>query len=100
MAARVASAASPAAPVAADLNLLSDNELTLAIKEHLKEDGRIDMEELHIVCRKGAIYLSGTVPSEAELRILMQTLTDVMGFKEIIDRLQVEALFWQTDQRL
>ncbi|HET9917682.1 MAG TPA: TraR/DksA C4-type zinc finger protein, partial [Candidatus Binatia bacterium] len=33
--------------IPADLNLLSDQELTEAIKEHLKEDGRIDAEELH-----------------------------------------------------
>jgi RNA polymerase-binding protein DksA len=99
VAVRAVSEAPAAAPVAADLNLLSDNELTEAIREHLKEDGRIDMEELHVVCRKGAVYLSGTVPSEAEHQILLQTLTDVMGVKEIIDHLQVEALLWQTEKR-
>jgi len=89
----------PESPVPADLSLLSDNELPDAIREHLKEDGRIDMEELHVVCRKGAVYLSGSVPSEAEHQILLHTLTDVMGFKEIIDHLQVEALLWQTEKR-
>jgi len=99
IAAGALSEAPVAAPLAADLNLLSDNELTEAIKEQLKEDGRIDMEELHTVCRKGAVYLSGSVPSEAEHQILLHTLTDVMGFKEIIDHLQLEALLWQTEKR-
>jgi RNA polymerase-binding transcription factor DksA len=89
----------PEGPVPADLSLLSDDELTEAIREHLKEDGRLDMEELHVVCRKGAVYLSGTVPSEAEHQILLHTLTDVMGLKEIIDHLQVETLLWQTEKR-
>lgn len=40
-----------------------------------------------------------TVPSEAEHQILLQTLTDVMGFKQIIDHLQVEALLRQTKKR-
>lgn len=97
--ARAVSEAPAAAPVTADLRLLSDNELTEEIRENLKEDGRIDMEELHVVCRKGAVYLSGTVPSEAEHQILLQTLTDVMGFKEIIDHLKVEGLLWQTEKR-
>ena len=87
------------APVPTDLNLLSDRELVDAIREHLKEDGRIDMEELHIACRKGVVYLSGTLPSEAEHQILLQTLTDVMGFEEIVDHLETEALLWQTEKR-
>lgn len=100
---RVAAGAAPEAPaaaaLAADLSLLSDREVIEAIQEHLKEDGRIDMEELHVVCRKGVVYLSGTLPSEAEHQILLQTLTDVMGFKEIVDHLEVEELLWQTEKR-
>jgi DnaK suppressor protein len=85
--------------VPADLSLLSDPELTEAIREHLKEDGRIDLEELHVVCRKGVVYLSGVLPSEAEHQILLQTLTDVMGLKEIVDHLAIEDLLWQTEKR-
>ena len=86
-------------PVPADLNLLNDRELTDTTVEHLKEDGRLDMQELHIVCRKGVVYLSGKVPSEAEHQILLHTLTDVLGFQEIVDHLDVEALLWQTARR-
>jgi DnaK suppressor protein len=89
----------PKASVPADLSLLSDRELIEAIQEHLKEDGRIDMEELHVACRKGVVYLSGTLPSEAEHQILLQTLTDVMGFTEIVDHLETENLLWQTEKR-
>jgi RNA polymerase-binding transcription factor DksA len=89
----------PAVPVPADLILLNDAELAAAIKEHLKEDGRIDSEELHVVSRKGAVYLSGVLPSEAEHQILLQTLTDVMGLREIIDHLAIEELLWQTEKR-
>lgn len=89
----------PEGPVPADLSLLSDAELTEAIKEHLKEDGRIDLEELHVVCRKGVTYLSGVIPGEAEHQILLQTLTDVMGLKEIVDHLEIEELLWQTEKR-
>jgi RNA polymerase-binding transcription factor DksA len=85
--------------VPADLSLLSDPELTEAIREHLKEDSRIDSEELHVVCRKGVVYLSGVLPSEAEHQILLQTLTDVMGFKEIVDHSEIEELLWQTENR-
>ena len=85
--------------IPADLSLLSDQELTEAIKEHLKEDGRIDVEELHVAGRKGVVYLSGVLPSEAEHQILLKTLTDVMGLQEIVDHLEIEELLWQTEKR-
>ena len=87
------------APIPGDLNLLSDQDMAEAIREHVKEDGRIDMEELHVGCRKGVVYLSGKVPSQAGHQILLHTLTDVLGFKEIVDHLDVEELLWQTERR-
>jgi len=85
--------------IPADLSLLSDRELTEAIKEHLKEDGRIDVDELHVACRAGVVYLSGALPGEAEHQILLNTLTDVMGFQEIVDHLAIADLLWQTENR-
>jgi DnaK suppressor protein len=87
------------APIPGDLNLMSDRERVEAIRGHVKEDGRIDMEELHVVCRKGVVYLTGKIPSDAEHEILLHTLTDVLGFKEIVDRLDVEELLWETERR-
>lgn len=93
-------AETPAAgAIPADLTLLSDRELTEAIKEHLREDGRLDVEELHVACRKGVVFLSGLLPSEAEHQILLGTLTDVMGLQEIVDHLEIAELVWQTDKR-
>jgi DnaK suppressor protein len=88
-----------AAPIPADLTLLNDQELTETIRAHLKEEGQVDMQELHLVCRKGVVYLSGKIPSEAEHHILLHTLTDVLSFKEIVDHLDVEELLWQTERR-
>jgi len=87
------------ASVPADLSLLNDRELFECIREHLKEDGRIDMEELRLVCRKGVIYLSGMIPSESEHQILLQILTDVLGFTEVVDHLNVEKLLWEQEKR-
>lgn len=87
------------ASIPGDLILLSDHEMMEAIREHVKEDGRIDTEELHAVCRKGVVYLSGKIPSEAEHQILLHTLTDVLGFKEIVDHLDVEELLWESERR-
>jgi RNA polymerase-binding protein DksA len=87
------------ASVPPDLNLLDDRELMAVIHEHLKEDGRIDMEELRVIWRNGVVYLSGNIPSEAEHQIVLHTLTDVLGFTEIIDHLDVKELLWETERR-
>jgi RNA polymerase-binding transcription factor len=86
-------------PVPNDLNLLEDTELAEVIREHLKEDGRIDTEELRIVCRKGVVHLSGALPSDAEHQIVLQTVTDVIGLEEVVDRIQVEELLWERESR-
>ena len=86
-------------PLPEDLSLLDDAELAEAIREHLKEDGRIDMEELRILCRNGVVHLSGTLPSEPERQILLQIVTDVLGLKEVVDRIQLEELIWERERR-
>lgn len=86
-------------PVPGDLNLLEDTELAEVIREHLKEDGRIDTEELRIACRNGIVHLSGALPSEAEHQIVLQTVTDVIGLEEVVDRIQVEELLWERESR-
>ena len=39
------------------------------------------------------------LPSEAEHQILLQIVTDVLGLKEVVDRLQVEELLWERTDR-
>ncbi len=78
---------------------LSDFELEEAIRELLREDRRVDMEELRIVCRHGVVHLSGSVPSEGEHQIVVQTITDVMGLRDVEDRLQAHEVLWERDDR-
>ena len=81
----------------ADYQNLNDRELKLSILDNLKNDGRLDLEELEISCRKGVVYLEGIIPSEIEHQILLRTLTDVMGFSSLIDRIQINELDWERE---
>jgi DnaK suppressor protein len=86
-------------PVPADYSLLTGRELEEAIRERVREDGRVDTQELRIVCRRGVVYLDGSVPSEGERQIVAHTITDLMGLNEIVDRLQVKEILWERDDR-
>jgi DnaK suppressor protein len=82
-----------------DYQSFSDEEIVMEILDHLRNDGRVDLDELEISCRKGMIYLEGVIPGESEHQILLQILTDVMGFISVVDLLQVSELSWEREER-
>ncbi|NVM21076.1 MAG: TraR/DksA C4-type zinc finger protein [Desulfobacterales bacterium] len=78
---------------------LNDKELEMLVLEHLSNDGRVDQEELKVSCRNGVLYVDGFVPSASEHSILLQILTDVMGFTAVVDRAQTSELKWEREDR-
>ncbi len=82
---------------AADYQALNDRELELSILDNLINDGRLDLEELEISCRKNVVCLEGIIPSVIEHQILLRTLTDVMGLSSIIDHIQINELDWERE---
>lgn len=83
----------------ADLAGLSDVEIAQSLRERIREEGRIDCEELRVVCRHGVVHLEGTVPSEAEHGVLLGLLKDVAGLQEVVDHLEIRELPWEREDR-
>jgi RNA polymerase-binding transcription factor DksA len=83
----------------AELALLSNRELEEYLWEQVRGDARIDTDELNISCRGGIVHLTGTVPSEREHQQLVKLLTDVCGLREVDDRLAVNELLWDREDR-
>lgn len=102
-------AAGPAAPTATelrhpgglppDLEPLLDREVEEALRELVREDRRVDMDELRIFCRHGVVHLDGAIPSEAEHQILRKLVTDVAGCEEVVDYVRVDELLWERPDR-
>jgi hypothetical protein len=78
---------------------LSDEELHDLIMQHLRDDGRIGLEELDVTCRNGEIHLDGTVPSETEHQIVLQILTDFICSSAIIDHLRTNEWLFEPEDR-
>jgi DnaK suppressor protein len=83
----------------ADLNALSDEEVEDYLREQLRADGCVDMDELQIVFRQGVIHLDGALPSEAQHQILLQYVADFAGIEEVVDHLVVNELLWEREDR-
>ena len=86
-------------PLPPDYTLLTGRELEAVIRDQVHDDARIDTDELRIVCRRGVVYLEGSIPSEQEHQMLRRHLTDVMGLSEIVDHLQINEILWERDDR-
>ena len=87
------------AQVPSEFKDLSDAEIRESILDHLRNDGRVDLEELNVSFRNAALYLEGAIPSEGGHQILMQILTDILGFECIVDHLEINELIWEREER-
>ncbi len=91
--------ASPRPNLPPDYQDLSDEEIVKTVLQQLREDGRVELEELQITCIKGVPYLRGFLPSEKERQALLQILQDVMGFSQFLEEIQIDPLLWQREDR-
>ncbi|MFO8082863.1 MAG: TraR/DksA C4-type zinc finger protein [Desulfobacterales bacterium] len=73
----------------------TDEELQEMIKDELVLDGRIETQELKISASEGRIYLKGLLPSKNKHEILISTIQDVLGFKNIVDQVRIDRQLWE-----
>jgi RNA polymerase-binding protein DksA len=97
--AAAASAPVPAGAVPPDLALLDDREMEALVRETVEADERIDHEELRVACRHGVVHLEGVLPSESEHTMLRGVVEDVLGFRDVVDRIRIDETPWQRADR-
>ena len=83
----------------ADIAGLTDEEVEEYSRARLAEDGRLDLDELQMTYRSGVMALDGSLPSEEQHQILLQYVTDFAGVQEVIDRLVIDELLWEREDR-
>ncbi|MCF8062283.1 MAG: TraR/DksA C4-type zinc finger protein [Deltaproteobacteria bacterium] len=76
----------------------SDEELKEEILARLKEEERLDTQELEISVRSGVVILEGAVPSVTEHRMLTDLLEE-MGVGRVEDHLTENPLLWERPDR-
>lgn len=81
-----------------ELQGLTNEQIVHSVYERLQNDERIDTEDLKIAFRKGILHLDGEVPGEIEREIILQILTDVMGFSAIVDRIEISEMVSEQEE--
>jgi DnaK suppressor protein len=77
---------------------MTNDQIVSLIYERLQTDERIETEDLRISLRKGVLFLDGNLAGEAEHELVLQILTDSMGFSAIIDRIVNSDLVTDQDE--
>jgi RNA polymerase-binding protein DksA len=86
---RSAAADATTLPASPDRTSLSGREIEEVIEDQLRADGRVDVDDLRVVCRHGSIVLEGSIASDPQRQIVLQIVAEVMGYAEVVDRMQV-----------
>jgi RNA polymerase-binding transcription factor DksA len=78
---------------------LADEELCAAIREYLRHDGRVELDDLELHCHGQKVILSGALPSRDRMELLRETLEDLFGVHEIENNVHVDPEAWQRGDR-
>ena len=83
----------PSRPIARqpDLGSLSNREIEELVRRTVREDRRIDDDDLQVHYRRGVLRIAGIVPSEAQRTMLRGLLDEVFGIHEIVDHVDVRS---------
>jgi len=96
---RRAWAAPKSGVVPSELEDFGDGEMASVLRDAVRADSRIDDEELTISCRHGVVYLEGALPSHVERVLLRRLVQDVVGFRDVVERLRIDPTPWQRADR-
>ena len=78
---------------------LFDEELSSAIMEHLRHDGRVELDDLQIDCDGQKAVLSGALPSQERVDLLHEMLEDVFGVHDIENNVRIDPEAWERADR-
>lgn len=75
-----------------DIENMTDEELEALVREELDEYPDLDASGLDVAVSNGRVSVNGRVGTEAELQIIGNVLTDVLGITKVKNDLVVDEL--------
>lgn len=82
-----------------ELRGLKDDQLVEVILDRLRNDGRVELEELQISCSNGTVFLEGALPAETSRQALMDLLDNTLGLPKVLDHTEINPLLWERRDR-
>lgn len=82
-----------------ELPRLAKEQRLEAIRQFVREDERLDAEELAVRLDGESVVLEGAMASESQKQILVNGLTDVLGVETVIDHVAVDHQLFERSDR-
>lgn len=82
-----------------ELRGLTDDQLVELMYERLRNDGRVELEELQISCSDGTVLLEGALPAETSRQVLLDLLDNTLRLPHVVDRTEINPLLWERRDR-
>lgn len=72
---------------------------TKAETEECKQPSFLSFVLIFSSSKRGVVFLKGALPNVVQHSIVLQLVTDVLGFQDVVGRIEVEQLAWQREDR-
>jgi hypothetical protein len=75
-----------------DLDDLSDDELRELVRTHLASHKMLDPDDIDVRVEDGIVHLGGRVGTEAERRVAIHVVTDVLGIEQVENEMVIDPI--------
>ena len=75
-----------------DIENMTDEELEAVVREELEGNPELDVSGLDVTVSDGRVIVSGRLGTDAEMQIVENTLTDVLGITNLASDMVVDEL--------
>jgi hypothetical protein len=75
-----------------DIGGLSDDELRGLVREHLKANNAVDIDEITVCTDDGTVVLGGRVGTDGEKLIAEHVVTDILGVQSVRNEIFVDPI--------
>jgi osmotically-inducible protein OsmY len=82
------------------MSQVTDRETEAAILEYIKNDSRVDEDEIEVHVEEGTVYLMGRVDSAAERQAVEEDVQAAAHVEDMIDQITLRNYVERSDQEL
>jgi RNA polymerase-binding protein DksA len=68
----------------------TDEAKQILLYDRLREDGRVELDELEFECRNGVLHLAGTLPDDKQREVLRELVMEIGGFRGVVDQVEIQ----------
>jgi RNA polymerase-binding protein DksA len=75
-----------------------DEAKQILLYDRLREDGRVELDELEFECRRGVLHLAGSLPNAVQHEVLRELVMEIGGFRGVVDHIEIQQAIAESDE--